>query len=114
MQPHGSRIVGLQSRSNGGKLVQHPIKTLVQEFGWIHTGIGLFGNATFVAGSVFFLPAFDPWKTFGVWLFIVGATFMFVGSLGDLMVKVYEARARAERETRQANDGQRPEERAAA
>lgn len=79
-----------------------PIKTLVQEFGWIHTGIGLCGNATFVSGSVLFLPAFDPWKTLGVWLFIVGASLMVVGSLGELMVKVYEARARAERETRQA------------
>lgn len=94
--------------------MQHPIKTLVQEFGWIHTGVGLFGNATFVTGSVFFLPAFEPWKTLGVWLFIAGATFMFVGSLGDLMVKVYEARARAERKSRQAGEGQRPEERAAA
>ena len=71
-----------------------PIKTLVQEFGWVHTGVGLIGNATFVTGSLFFLPAFEPWKTFGVWLFIAGAGFMLVGSLGDLMVKVYEARAR--------------------
>ena len=94
--------------------MQHPIKTLVQEFGWVHTGIGLIGNATFLAGSVLFLPAFEPWKTFGVWLFIVGAGLMLVGSLGELMVKVYAARARAERETRQADDGQRPEERAAA
>ncbi|MEQ9607641.1 MAG: YrhK family protein [Kiloniellaceae bacterium] len=94
--------------------MQHPIRTLVQEFGWAHTGIGLIGNATFLTGSVFFLPAFEPWKTFGVWLFIVGASLMLVGSLGDVMVKIYEARARAERESRQEDEGRRPEERAAA
>lgn len=36
------------------------LKTLVQEFGWIHSGIGLFGNVTFLAGSALFLPAFEP------------------------------------------------------
>jgi len=90
------------------------LRAIVQEFGWAHTGIGLIGNTTFLAGSVFFLPAFEPWKTFGVWLFIVGAGFMLVGSLGDLMVKIYEARARAERKSRQADERWRPEERAAA
>ncbi len=70
------------------------IRTLVQEFGWIHTGLGLFGNFTFLAGSVLFLPAFEHLKSFGVWLFILGAIFMLVGALGDLLVKIYEARAR--------------------
>lgn len=69
------------------------IRTLVQDFGWIHTGLGLFGNFIFVVGSVFFLPAFEAWKTLGVWLFIVGAAFMFVGALGNMMVKIYEAGA---------------------
>jgi hypothetical protein len=70
------------------------LKTLVQEFGWIHSGIGLFGNVTFLAGSVLFLPAFEPLKTLGVWLFIAGAVLMLIGTLGDLLVKVYEVRAR--------------------
>lgn len=74
------------------------LRSLVQEFGWIHSGIGLIGNVTFLAGSVLFLPAFEPLKTLGVWLFIVGATLMLVGTLGDLMVKVYEARARSRRD----------------
>ena len=82
--------------------MSNAIKTLVQEFGWIHSGIGLFGNLTFVAGSVLFLPAFEAWKTLGVWLFIAGATFMLVGALGDLLVKVYEARARGGRQRREA------------
>jgi len=45
-------------------------------------------------GSVFILPTFEPLKTLGVWLFIVGAALMLIGTLGDLLVKVYEARAR--------------------
>ena len=80
-----------------------PIKILVQEFGWIHTGIGLCGNVLFFAGSVMFLPGLgrvginppsDPleWQTVGVWFFIVGAAFMGIGSLGSLFVKIYEAR----------------------
>lgn len=74
------------------------LKSLVQEFGWIHSGIGLAGNVTFLAGSVLFLPAFEPLKTLGVWLFIIGATLMLIGTLGDLLVKVYEARARPPRD----------------
>jgi hypothetical protein len=69
------------------------IRALVQEFGWIHTALGLFGNVNFLAGSVLFLPAFQHLKTFGVWLFIVGAAFMLLGALGNLLVKVYEAQA---------------------
>src|SRR5512138_226454 len=83
------------------------LRSLVQEFGWIHTGIGLFGNITFVAGSILFLPAFEPLKTFGVWLFITGAGLMLVGTLGDLMVKVYEARARRPRDRGDGESEQR-------
>ena len=84
----------------------NPIKTLVQDFGWIHTGIGLTGNILFLAGSVAFLPRLDrvhvpwaglvEWQTVGVWLFIVGAAFMAVGSLGALLVRIYEAIERRE------------------
>lgn len=77
----------------------NPIKTLVQDYTWIHLGIGLTGNALFAIGSVLFLPVFGEahlpvfgdteWKTVGVWLFIAGASFMFVGSLGSLLVSIY-------------------------
>jgi hypothetical protein len=41
-----------------------PRKTLVRDFGWVHTGIGLFGTPTFAIGSVFFCRSSDfgrPW-----------------------------------------------------
>ena len=76
-----------------------PLKTMVQEYGWIHTGLGLLGNVAFFVGSVVFLPTFGKWEavgvewqTVGVWLFIFGAFFMLVGAAGNLLVKVYEAR----------------------
>ena len=73
------------------------IRTLVQDFGWIHTGLGVFGNTTFFVGSILFLPGLGKWaavgmewQTVGVWLFIVGAFFMLVGAVGNLLVKIYE------------------------
>lgn len=79
------------------------IKTLVHEYGWIHLGIGLAGNGLFIIGSILFLPDWDAarlpffaglteWQTVGVWLFIIGATLMFVGSLGELLVSIYSRR----------------------
>lgn len=68
------------------------VRTLVQDFGWIHTGLGLFGNLCFFVGSVLFLPSLEQWKIWGVWLFIVGAGFMLLGALGEFMVKYYERR----------------------
>lgn len=76
-----------------------PLKTLVQEYGWIHTGLGLLGNVAFFVGSVVFLPSLEKWEavgvewqTVGVWLFIFGSFFMLVGTAGNLLVKIYEAR----------------------
>ncbi len=78
------------------------IRTLVQDYGWIHTGIGLIGNTTFFTGSLAFLPQLKTWEavgmkwqTVGVWLFIVGAFFMLIGTLGNLLVKVFEAQEKS-------------------
>lgn len=65
-------------------------KTLVRDFGWIHLSLGLTGNIAFFVGSILFLPALEAYKTLGVWLFIVGAFLMTIGSLGNLLVDIYE------------------------
>jgi hypothetical protein len=68
----------------------HPIKKLVKDYGWIHLGMGLMGNAKFFIGSILFLPVFEPYKTIGVWLFITGSFLMMIGSLGRLLVDIWE------------------------
>ena len=70
--------------------MSNAISTLVQDYGWIHTSIGLVGNALFVAGSVLFLPRFEQMQAFATWLFIFGSTLMLVGALGGAAVKMYE------------------------
>jgi hypothetical protein len=75
------------------------LKIIVQEYGWVHLTIGLIGNLIFLVGSILFLPVFEPIKTFGVWLFILGAFLMSIGALGRLLVDLWndpEAKARAE------------------
>ncbi|MCW8193634.1 hypothetical protein F6455_02390 [Proteobacteria bacterium 005FR1] len=62
------------------------IRTLVQDYGWVHLSLGLLGNVTFLLGSVLFLPAFKEYKEVGVWLFIAGAFLMLIGSLGRLLL----------------------------
>jgi len=66
------------------------LKTLVQDYRWVHTSIGLVGNFAFVVGSVLFLPAFAPWATVGVWLFIVGSALMMIASAGNLLLDLWE------------------------
>lgn len=58
----------------------------VEEFHWIHTSLGLIGNGSFFLGSVFFL--WESTKAAGVWLFIVGALGMMMGSIGDAIAKI--------------------------
>jgi hypothetical protein len=70
------------------------IKTLVQDYGWIHTTIGAIGNFVFFIGSIFFLPSFHGWLTTGVWLFISGSLLMMFGAVGDIFVRIYEAEER--------------------
>lgn len=66
------------------------IKVLVQDFSWVHLGLGMLGNAAFFVGSIFFLPTFERMKTIGVWLFIVGAFLMLIGSCGRLLVSLWD------------------------
>ncbi|MCU7556029.1 YrhK family protein [Alteromonas sp. ASW11-19] len=68
------------------------LKLIVNEYGWIHISLGLFGNITFFVGSILFLPTFEEYKTLGVWLFIIGSFFMLIGSLGRLLVDITDNR----------------------
>lgn len=63
---------------------------LVQDYGWIHLSLGWLGNAAFFIGSILFLPQFEAHKTIGVWLFIVGAFLMWVGSSGRVLVSIWD------------------------
>lgn len=65
------------------------LRTLLRDYEWIHLGLGLTGNLMFFVGSVLFLPAFEPWKTLGVWLFVVGSLLMLVGSAGNFAKQVW-------------------------
>ena len=62
------------------------VRGFLREFPWIHLGIGIFGNLSFVVGSVLFLyAALEP---IAIWLFIVGSSGMLIGSFGELLVRV--------------------------
>lgn len=66
------------------------VGTVLREFPWVHLGIGLVGNALFVIGSVLFF-----WKsvmTLAIWAFVVGSLGMFLGSVGEILVRVEKHR----------------------
>ncbi|WP_240530039.1 YrhK family protein [Novosphingobium sp. PC22D] len=63
------------------------LKTIVRDFRWVHLSLGIMGNFTFLVGSILFLPSFSEWQTTGVVLFIVGSALMFVGALGEFVLK---------------------------
>lgn len=60
------------------------LQKLLREYEWVHLTLGFMGNTCFVIGSVLFL--WESTKTAGVWLFIVGATGMWIGSAGSGLV----------------------------
>ncbi|ODA67606.1 hypothetical protein A7A08_01640 [Methyloligella halotolerans] len=62
------------------------IRLLVCKYSWVHLSLGLLGNTAFFIGSIMFLPSFESWKTFAVWLFIGGAFFMLIGAIGQFLV----------------------------
>lgn len=74
------------------RMTPKAVETLVRDYEWFHTMLGILGNVSFFVGSVCFL--FESTKTFGVWLFIVGSFGMMVGSIGQALVR----RARRRRE----------------
>ena len=80
---------------------------LVEDYGWIHLGLGMMGHAVFIAASALLLASnplnlpmvsgsVDP-GILGRWLFIVGSSLMFIGSFGELLVSLYSRRRRRRR-----------------
>lgn len=66
------------------------IRSFAADEPWWHMGIGLFGNTTFVVGSVLFL---NPSRQgIGIWLFICGSTGMLLGSIGELLARIERIR----------------------
>lgn len=68
------------------------VRILVQDYEYIHTIIGVIGNLLFVVGSVLFFKAFEQYYTLAVALFVVGSTFMFIGSLGNGLRRWWQRR----------------------
>lgn len=63
-------------------------RRFVSDFPWVHVGLGIVGNSAFFVGSVFFF--WEATKTAGIWLFVVGAFGMLIGSVGEALRK-YES-----------------------
>jgi hypothetical protein len=91
---------------SGGSHLAHRI---AHEFRWIHTGLGLLGNSAFLAGSILFFYE-GPLKRIGIWLFVIGAAGMLIGSLGNAIVQAQFARGQRENRRRASGseDATRP------
>lgn len=83
--------VAYTSLSEGTRGRPTIIRTLVTDFEYIHTGLGICGNVLFVAGSVLFFERFSQLHTLAVWLFVAGSSLMLVGALGSGLKKLWQA-----------------------
>ncbi len=70
-----------------------PLRRFARDYPEVHMGLGLFGNTLFFVGSVFFL--FEPLRTPGTWLFILGSLGMLLDTVGATLLKLegFEAEA---------------------
>ncbi len=73
------------------------LPALLNDFPWVHLGIGLVGNAAFVVGSAMFF--FKSTETAAIWVFVLASTGMLIGSVGELMVRIERRRAEGPTET---------------
>ncbi|SDY35072.1 hypothetical protein SAMN05444340_10661 [Citreimonas salinaria] len=74
----------------------NPIKTLVQDYGWLHLGLPmrqcpvLAGQRGIPSAPAQFVPPWldhpIEWQNPCVWSFIFGAFLMLIGGLGQLLV----------------------------
>ncbi len=68
------------------------IRTLVEDYEHVHTVIGIMGNLLFVVGSVLFFKPLQQYYTLAVSLFVVGSVFMFIGSIGSGLRRLWQRR----------------------
>lgn len=68
------------------------IRIFVNKYEYIHTAIGIIGNLLFVAGSVLFYKTFEQYYTLAVTMFVIGSAFMFIGSLGSGLRRLWKRR----------------------
>ena len=69
--------------------MRNVLKTIVQDYGWIHSSLGVLGDTTFFIGSILFLPRFEQIQTIAVWLFIIGSFLMLIGGVGSMLVSIW-------------------------
>ncbi len=73
------------------------LREFALEYRHLHVGIGIFGNACFVVGSVLFFKRFEEWQTFAVWLFVLGSAGMLISAIGEAVNAMEEQRTRRDR-----------------
>lgn len=66
------------------------VGAVLREFPWVHLVIGLFGNALFVVGSVFFF--WSSVMTLAIRVFVIGSSAMFLGAVGEFLVRIEKHR----------------------
>lgn len=95
-----TRLIEMErlARRLGRNAAYRAVSGLVRDFEWVHTLIGIFGNATFFVGSILFF--WQSLQTAGVWLFVIGSAGMLVGSIGSAIVRIERSRMRGERKRR--------------
>lgn len=81
----GIRTPTSYDMSHSPSPLQRTLREFFDDFEWIHIFLGLIGNLTFFVGSIFFF--YEPLKTAGIWLFVIGSFLMMVGSIGSALVK---------------------------
>ncbi len=75
------------------------IRTLIQDYEYIHIVVGIIGNLLFVVGSVLFFHVFEEYYTLAVAMFVAGSLFMFIGALGSGLHRLWQHREQKYRST---------------
>lgn len=75
---------------------------IYHRFSWVHVSTGLFGNFLFFIGSIMFF--WESTKNAGVWLFVIGSLFMWLGSMGNAYVQKVNREKHEQSSTPQAGN----------